>query len=78
GAVVDSSSRRIVFMASREGGVDIEKIAHDTPEKILKATIYPLVGAQPIQGRDLAYQLGLEGKQDTQFAKIITALAKLI
>ncbi len=50
GAVVDRSSRRIVFMASTEGGVDIEKVAHDTPEKILKATIDPLVGAQPYQG----------------------------
>ncbi|WP_122587713.1 ADP-forming succinate--CoA ligase subunit beta, partial [Pseudomonas viridiflava] len=77
GAVVDRSSRRIVFMASTEGGVDIEKIAHDTPEKILKATIDPLVGAQPFQGRDLAFQLGLEGKQVTQFAKIFTGLAKL-
>ncbi|MDG6403816.1 ADP-forming succinate--CoA ligase subunit beta, partial [Pseudomonas quasicaspiana] len=77
GAVVDRSSRRIVFMASTEGGVDIEKIAHDTPEKILKATIDPLVGAQPFQGRDLAFQLGLEGKQVSQFAKIFTGLAKL-
>src|SRR5450830_1478549 len=77
GAVVDRSSRRIVFMASTEGGVDIEKIAHDTPEKILKATIDPLVGAQPFQGRELAFQLGLEGKQVAQFAKIFVGLAKL-
>ncbi|WP_438283393.1 succinate--CoA ligase subunit beta, partial [Pseudomonas alabamensis] len=77
GAVVDRSSRRIVFMASTEGGVDIEKVAHDTPEKILKATIDPLVGAQPFQGRELAFQLGLEGKQVTQFAKIFVGLAKL-
>ncbi|MDP1136804.1 succinate--CoA ligase subunit beta, partial [Klebsiella pneumoniae] len=70
GAVVDRSSRRIVFMASTEGGVDIEKIAEETPEKILKATIDPLVGAQPFQGRELAFQLGLEGKQVAQFAKI--------
>jgi len=66
-----------VFMASTEGGVDIEKVAHDTPEKILKATIDPLVGAQPFQGRELAFQLGLEGKQVTQFAKIFVGLAKL-
>ena len=57
GAVVDRSSRRIVFMASTEGGVDIEKVAHETPEKILKATIDPLVGAQPYQGRELALSL---------------------
>jgi succinyl-CoA synthetase beta subunit len=77
GAVVDRSSRRIVFMASTEGGVDIEKIAHDTPEKILKATIDPLVGAQPFQGRELAFQLGLEGDQIKQFTQIFVGLAKL-
>jgi succinyl-CoA synthetase beta subunit len=77
GAVVDRSSRRIVFMASTEGGVDIEKVAHDTPEKILKATVDPLVGAQPYQGRELAFQLGLEGDQIKQFTHIFVNLAKL-
>jgi succinyl-CoA synthetase beta subunit len=77
GAVVDRSSRRIVFMASTEGGVDIEKVAHDTPEKILKATIDPLVGAQPYQGRELAFQLGLKGDQVKQFTHIFVGLAKL-
>lgn len=77
GAVVDRSSRRIVFMASTEGGVEIEKVAHETPEKILKAEIDPLVGAQPYQARDLAFQLGLEGKQVNQFVKIFLGLAKL-
>ena len=77
GAVVDRSSRRIVFMASTEGGVDIEKVAHETPEKILKATIDPLVGAQPFQGRELAFQLGLKGDQIKQFTHIFVGLAKL-
>ncbi len=77
GAVVDRSSRRIVFMASTEGGVEIEKVAEETPEKILKATIDPLVGAQPYQGRDLAFKLGLEGKQIKQFVQIFMGLAKL-
>ncbi len=77
GAVVDRSSRRIVFMASTEGGVEIEKVAEETPEKILKATIDPLVGAQPYQGRDLAFKLGLSGKQVGQFVKIFMGLAKL-
>src|SRR5690606_18520070 len=67
GAVVDRGSRRVVFMASTEGGVEIEKVAEETPEKILKAVIDPLVGAQPYQGRDLAFQLGLEGDQIKQF-----------
>jgi succinyl-CoA synthetase beta subunit len=77
GAVVDRSSRRVVFMASTEGGVEIEKVAHETPEKILKAEIDPLVGAQPYQGRDLAFKLGLEGKQVGQFVKIFLGLSKL-
>ncbi len=77
GAVVDRSSRRIVFMASTEGGVEIEKVAHDTPEKILKATIDPLVGAQPFQGRELAFKLGLNDEQVKQFVKIFQGLAKL-
>ena len=77
GAVVDRSTRRIVFMASTEGGVEIEKVAEETPEKILKATIDPLVGAQPYQGRELAFQLGLQGDQIKQFVKIFMGLAKL-
>ncbi|WP_317933474.1 ADP-forming succinate--CoA ligase subunit beta [Halioxenophilus sp. WMMB6] len=77
GAVVDRSSRRIVFMASTEGGVEIEKVAEETPEKILKATVDPLVGAQPFQGRELAFQLGLEGAQIKQFTNIFLGLAKM-
>jgi len=77
GAVVDRASRRIVFMASTEGGVEIEKVAHETPEKILRATIDPLVGAQPYQGRELAFRLGLQGDQIKQFVKIFLGLAKL-
>jgi succinyl-CoA synthetase beta subunit len=77
GAVVDRSSRRIVFMASTEGGVEIEKVAEETPEKILRATIDPLVGAQPYQGRELAFNLGLKGDQIKQFVKIFMGLAQM-
>ena len=77
GAVIDRASQRVIFMASTEGGVEIEKVAHETPEKILKAEIDPLVGAMPYQGRDLAFQLGLEGKQIKQFTQIFQGLAKL-
>ncbi len=77
GAVVDRSSRRIVFMASTEGGVEIEKVAEETPEKILRATIDPLVGPQPYQGRDLAFKLGLSGDQIKQFVKIFMGLAQM-
>lgn len=77
GAVVDRSSRRLVFMASVEGGVEIEKVAAETPEKILKAEIDPLTGAQSYQGRDLAFRLGLKGVQVKQFTKLFLGLAKL-
>jgi succinyl-CoA synthetase beta subunit len=77
GAVIDRSSRRVVFMASTEGGVEIETVAEETPEKILKAEIDPALGGMPYQGRDLAFQLGLEGKQVSQFANVFTTLAKL-
>jgi len=77
GAVVDRSSRRVVFMASTEGGVEIEKVAEETPEKILRATIDPLVGAQPFQGRELAFKLGLKGEQIKQFVKIFMGLAQM-
>ena len=77
GAVVDRSSRRIVFMASTEGGVEIEKVAEETPEKILRTTIDPLTGPQPYQGRELAFELGLSGEQIKQFVKIFMGLATL-
>ncbi|MBV1911038.1 MAG: ADP-forming succinate--CoA ligase subunit beta [Kangiellaceae bacterium] len=77
GAVVDRSTRRVVFMASTEGGVEIEKVAEETPEKIHKAAIDPLVGAQPYQGRELAFKLGLEGKLVKQFTHIFLQLSKL-
>ncbi|MDG1311779.1 MAG: ADP-forming succinate--CoA ligase subunit beta [Porticoccaceae bacterium] len=77
GAVVDRATRRIIFMASTEGGVEIEKVAEETPGKILKAIIDPLTGAQPYQGRDLAFKLGLKGVQIKQFVQIFMGLAKM-
>ncbi|MFN3714336.1 MAG: ADP-forming succinate--CoA ligase subunit beta [Alcanivoracaceae bacterium] len=77
GAVLDRATRRIVFMASTEGGVEIEKVAHETPEKILKAGIDPLVGAQPYQAREIGFKLGLNAEQIKQFTKIFLGLAKL-
>ncbi|NIQ12077.1 MAG: succinate--CoA ligase subunit beta, partial [Gammaproteobacteria bacterium] len=59
GAVVDRACRRIVFMASTEGGVEIEEVARSTPEKILATSVNPVVGLQPYQCRDLAFALGL-------------------
>lgn len=77
GAVVDRSTRRIVFMASTEGGVEIEKVAEETPEKILKAAIDPLVGPQPYQARQMGFKLGLNATQLKQFTQIFMGLAKL-
>jgi succinyl-CoA synthetase beta subunit len=77
GAVVDRTSRKIVFMASTEGGVEIETVAEETPEKILKAEIDPLVGAQPYQARQIAFDLGLTGVQVKQFTQIFMGLAKM-
>jgi succinyl-CoA synthetase beta subunit len=77
GAVVDRATRSIVFMASTEGGVEIEKVAEETPEKILKVSIDPLVGPQPYQGRELAFKLGLNPLQVKQFTKIFLGLAKM-
>ncbi|GDY25840.1 succinate--CoA ligase [ADP-forming] subunit beta [Agarivorans sp. Toyoura001] len=77
GAVVDRASRRVVFMASIEGGVEIEKVAEETPELIHQMEIDPLVGPQPYQARELAFKLGLEGTQIRQFTKIFVGLAEM-
>ena len=77
GAVVDRASRRVVVMASTEGGVEIEEVAAQTPEKILRAAIDPATGAQPFQGRAMAFALGLHGKQVQQFADIFLNLSRL-
>lgn len=77
GAVIDRASQRVVIMASTEGGMEIEKVAEETPEKILKATINPLTGLQPYQSRELAFGLGLEGDQIKQFAKLLDGFAKM-
>ena len=76
GAVVDRGTQRVVFMVSTEGGVEIEKVAEETPEKIIKIEIDPLVGAQPFQGRDAAFALGLEGAQVAAFTKLFLGAAK--
>ncbi len=76
GMVLDRSVSRFVMMASTEGGVEIEKVAAETPEKILKEWIDPRVGFQPFQARNLAFGLGLEGKQVSNAVKFMMALYK--
>src|SRR5476649_1648269 len=77
GAVIDRAKQRIVIMASTEGGVEIEKVAEKTPEKILYVTVDPLVGVLPFQARDLSFALGLQGDQIKQFTKILLGLGKM-
>ena len=77
GMVVDRARRRVVVMASAEGGMEIEQVAARWPDRILQAAVHPLVGLQPYQCRDLAFGLGLQGEQVKQFTRILTALARL-
>lgn len=77
GAVVDRASRRVVFMASTEGGVDIEEVAEKTPEKIIKVDMDPMVGIMPYQCRDVGFRLGLTSPQIKQLNHIMTTLGKL-
>ena len=77
GAVLDRATRRIVFMASVEGGVEIEKVAAESPEKILKIAIDPLTGPLSFQGRELGYKLGLSGEQIKQFTGLFLGLSRL-
>lgn len=77
GAVIDRTSRRVVFMASTEGGVEIEKVAEETPEKIFKTQVDPLVGVMPYQAREVAFKLGLKGKQIKQFTHLMMGLGKM-
>ncbi|WP_454785638.1 ADP-forming succinate--CoA ligase subunit beta [Legionella sp. WA2024007413] len=77
GAVVDRATRRVVFMASTEGGVEIEKVAEETPEKIFKVIMDPLVGVMPFQCREVAFKLGLKDDQIKQFTQLMMGLGKM-
>lgn len=77
GAVVDRETQRIVFMASTEGGVEIEEVAKETPEKIIRTTVDPVVGVQPYQAREMGFKLNLDKEQIKQFTKILTHLGRM-
>lgn len=77
GAVIDRSLQRVVFMASTEGGVEIEHVAEKTPEKILKVIVDPVVGVQPFQARELSYGLQLSPEIAKQFSKLLDGLSKM-
>ena len=74
GVLLDRQTSRITFMASTEGGMDIEEVAHKTPEKIVRVAVDPAAGMQPFHARRIAYALGLEGDQVKSATKFLRAL----
>jgi succinyl-CoA synthetase beta subunit len=74
GIVIDRSQQRPVFMASREGGVEIEEVAQKNPELILKEHVHPGVGLQAFQARKIAFGLGLEGKAVGNATRFMSSL----
>jgi succinyl-CoA synthetase beta subunit len=74
GAVLDRNARRVAIMASSEGGVEIEEVASQTPEKIITVHVHPLLGMQGYQARQLAYGIGLPKEHISAFAKIAQSL----
>jgi len=76
GMTLDRETGLVTVMASTEGGVDIEEVAHKSPEKILRESIDPLVGLAPFQSRRLAFKLGLAGDSVGAFVKVATGLYK--
>jgi succinyl-CoA synthetase beta subunit len=76
--LVDRSKEQIVIMASAAGGMDIEEVAAETPEKIFTTTVHPAAGLQPYQCRRLGFGLELDKSQQAQLAKILQALVRLV
>ena len=72
----DRATRKNVMIASAEGGVEIEQVAKDNPDAIIKEPIHPLMGMQPHQARRLAFRLGFTGKQVGQAVKVMMALSR--
>jgi len=75
--LVDRASRRVMVVASEAGGMNIEEVAAETPEKILTSRIDPAAGLQPYQARRLGFALGLDAEQRKQFQKVLAGLAEL-
>jgi succinyl-CoA synthetase beta subunit len=76
--LVDRSKEQIVIMASAAGGMDIEEVAAETPEKIFTTTVHPAAGLQNFQCRRLGFGLDLDKSQQAQLAKILQALVRLV
>jgi succinyl-CoA synthetase beta subunit len=76
GLVLDRASGKVVFMASQHGGMDIEEVAHSTPDEIFKEYIDPGIGFQPYQARKLAFKLGLAKEQIADAVRFMMGLYK--
>ena len=77
GMIIDRTTRKVVVMASTEGGMEIEEVASKTPEKIIKEFIDPVAGIQDFNGRKIAYKLGLSGDLVGKFTKFVKALYRM-
>ena len=77
GAIIDRASRRVTFMGSRAGGMDIEEVAAKTPEKIITVSVDPNLGLQDFQCRELAFGLELDKAQRAELQKIVQGLYRL-
>ncbi|MEL6746534.1 MAG: ADP-forming succinate--CoA ligase subunit beta [Pseudomonadota bacterium] len=77
-ALVDRATSRVSFIASTEGGMDIEEVAENTPEKILTMDVDPATGFMPFHGRKIAFALGLEGAQIKQCGALLAGLYKAV
>jgi succinyl-CoA synthetase beta subunit len=77
GITVDRTRNTATLIASAEGGVEIEEVAKNTPEKVLKQPLHPTLGLLPFQAREMAYRLGFEGKLAGEAAKLMLNLSKV-
>ena len=78
GVVIDRETSSVTFMASTEGGMEIEEVAKETPEKIIKVPVDVITGMQPFHARKIAYGLGLEGKQVSVATKFMLAMYQAV
>jgi succinyl-CoA synthetase beta subunit len=77
-ALVDRATSRVAFIVSQAGGMNIEDVAHDTPEKIHTLTIDPATGYQPFHGRKVAFALGLTGEQVKEASRLVANLYRMV
>ncbi len=78
GVILDRAAKAITIMASAEGGVEIEEVARETPEKIHRVHVHPLAGFSDYQGRQLAFDVGIPANLSRDFARIVRALVQAL